>query len=238
MFRKRGRPPEQLPIGGYEYANEREDKQTPIHQSLVPLETPRQLPLPSVREFDQDVVMRQEKNAENELSAQPLLSQQNDLSISQDRRFANNPLHNTYSLGHCRTERRVFMCAVWAAARATLSPVTCAESLANADTFRSSRLRVRASWAQRSPTSFLTIQPLSQGGSEIMSGTPHNAPLALQLVHLLVVRTYGAHTSNAASGKSGKHVVWKLDWRGVADSGGRKLDKPRLKRPMGLPECP
>ena len=59
MFRKRGRPPEQLPIGGYEKPNEGENEQILVHQSLRPLETPRQLPLPPVREFDQDVVMQQ-----------------------------------------------------------------------------------------------------------------------------------------------------------------------------------
>ena len=38
MFRKRGRPPEQLPIGGYDRLNDEETGQIPDHQSL---EAPR-----------------------------------------------------------------------------------------------------------------------------------------------------------------------------------------------------
>ena len=59
MFRKRGRPPEQMPIGGYDRQDDRESQQIPNHQLL---EAPRQLPLPSCQEFDQDVVMQQESN--------------------------------------------------------------------------------------------------------------------------------------------------------------------------------
>ena len=45
MFRKCGRPPEQLPISGYENPetrNQPDFEQIPVHQSLVPLEEPRQ----------------------------------------------------------------------------------------------------------------------------------------------------------------------------------------------------
>ena len=93
MFRKRGRPPEpeQLPIAGYDKPEEREVGQIPVHQSL---EAPRQLPLPSVREFDQDVVMQPDSNADNSLSVPPFSRQQDDdMSNSQDRRLALNPLH-------------------------------------------------------------------------------------------------------------------------------------------------
>ena len=60
MFRKRGRPPEQLPIGGYDNQGENETGQIPVHQSLISLEEPRQLPLAPVKEFEHDVVMQQE----------------------------------------------------------------------------------------------------------------------------------------------------------------------------------
>ena len=59
MFRNRGRPPDPLPIGGYEQPSNEESNQIPVHQLM---ETPRQLPLPSVRELEQDVVMQQESN--------------------------------------------------------------------------------------------------------------------------------------------------------------------------------
>ena len=89
MFRKRGRPPEQLPIGGYDRSNEEEIGQIPDHQSL---EAPRQLPLPPVREFEQDVVMQQEIDTGNNLSVQPFSTQHVDsISNSQDRRLALNP---------------------------------------------------------------------------------------------------------------------------------------------------
>ena len=79
MFRKRGRPPEQLPIGGYENSNDRENEQIPVHQSLIPLETPRQLPLAPVRELEQDVVMQHGNDAGNDLSVQPMSSHQGDI---------------------------------------------------------------------------------------------------------------------------------------------------------------
>ena len=70
MFRKRGRPPERLPIGGYDKPNDEENQQISDHQLL---DAPRQLPLPLVREFDQDVVMQQEVNTGNSLSVQSFL---------------------------------------------------------------------------------------------------------------------------------------------------------------------
>ena len=66
MARKRGRPPEQLPIGGYEKPNEGETEQIPIHQ---------------------------ENAAGNDLSVQLLVPQQSYIiSNSQDRRLVYNPL--------------------------------------------------------------------------------------------------------------------------------------------------
>ena len=59
MFRKRGRPPDPLPIRGYDKPKDEESTQIPVHQLL---ETPRQLPLPSVRELEPDVVLQQESN--------------------------------------------------------------------------------------------------------------------------------------------------------------------------------
>ena len=89
MFRKRGQPPEQLPTGGYDKPTEEEIGQTPVHQ---PLEASRQLPLPSVREFEQDVVMQPEIETGNNLSVQPSSTQHVDnISHSQDRRLALNP---------------------------------------------------------------------------------------------------------------------------------------------------
>ena len=88
MFRRRGRPPEQLPIGGYDKLNKEEIGQIPVHQSL---EAPRQLPLPFVREFEQDVVTEPEINAGNNLSVRPFSAQHVDnMSNSQDTRLALN----------------------------------------------------------------------------------------------------------------------------------------------------
>ena len=90
MFRKRGRPPDPFPIGGYDKPNEEENAQIPVHQLL---EAPRQLPLPSVREFEQDVVMQPEVDVGNNLGAQPFSTHHVDnMSNSQDRRLAINPL--------------------------------------------------------------------------------------------------------------------------------------------------
>ena len=90
MFRKRGRPPEPLPIGGYDQPSEEENVQIPVHQLL---EAMRQLPLPSVRELESDVVMQQEQDVGNNLRVQPFSSQHVDnISNSQERRLAYNPL--------------------------------------------------------------------------------------------------------------------------------------------------
>ena len=47
---KRGRPPDPLPIGGYDKTSDEEVLPVPVHQLL---EAPRQLPLPSVRNRNQ-----------------------------------------------------------------------------------------------------------------------------------------------------------------------------------------
>ena len=89
MFRKRGRPPDPLPIGGYNKPTDEESTQISVHQLL---EAPRQLPLPSVREFELDAVMQQENNEGNTLTMQPLSSQHVDnISASQARRLSLNP---------------------------------------------------------------------------------------------------------------------------------------------------
>ena len=90
MFRKRGRPPDPLPIGGYDKPSDEESTQIPVHQLL---EAPRQLPLPSVRELESDVVMQQEQNVGNDLRVQPFSSQHVDnMSTSQERRLVYDPL--------------------------------------------------------------------------------------------------------------------------------------------------
>ena len=89
MFRKRGRPPEPLPIGGYDKPNDEESTPIPVCQLL---EAPRQLPLPSVRESGSDVVMQQEQDVGDNLRVQPFSSQHVDnISNSQERRLAYNP---------------------------------------------------------------------------------------------------------------------------------------------------
>ena len=66
--------------------------QIPVHQLL---EAPRQLPLPSVRELESDIVMQQEQDVGSNLRAQPFVSQHVDnISNSQERRLAYDPLHN------------------------------------------------------------------------------------------------------------------------------------------------
>ena len=92
MFRKRGRPPDPLPIGGYEQPSNEESTQIPVHQLM---EAPRQLPLPSVRELEQDAIMQQETTEVNSAlvgpsSSQPLQQDDNRLN-PQDRRLAINP---------------------------------------------------------------------------------------------------------------------------------------------------
>ena len=92
MFRKRGRPPEPLPIGGYEQLSNEESNQIPVHQLM---EAPRQLPLPSVRELEQDAIMQQDtsevNNALVETSSSQPLQQDDDLLNPQDRRLTINP---------------------------------------------------------------------------------------------------------------------------------------------------
>ena len=90
MFRKRGRPPDPLPIGGYDKPNDEESTQIPVHQLL---ETPRQLPLPSVRELETDVAMQREQDMGTDLRVQPLSSHHVDnITNSQERRLAYSPL--------------------------------------------------------------------------------------------------------------------------------------------------
>ena len=99
MFRKRGRPPEPpLQIGGYDNLDQgQEDTQIPSHQLR---DAPRQLPLPSVREFEQSTDVQQEQqglsNAIVELNP---LSQQHDVDMldSHNRRLSQDPQH----FAHC-----------------------------------------------------------------------------------------------------------------------------------------
>ena len=53
---KRGQPPEQLLIGGYDKPNDEEIGQIPVHQSL---EAPRQLLLPSVGNLNKMLLCNQ-----------------------------------------------------------------------------------------------------------------------------------------------------------------------------------
>ena len=99
MFRKRGRPPDPpLQIGGYDNTDQRQvDSQIPGHQLR---DAPRQLPLPSVREFEQGTDVQQEQpgfsNAIVELSSS---SHQQDVDMldSYNRRLSQNPRHKTSS---------------------------------------------------------------------------------------------------------------------------------------------
>ena len=65
-----------------------------VHQLL---EAPRQLPLPSVRELESNVVAQQERNEGNDELVQPSLSQSSqhvdNIENSQERRLALNPQH-------------------------------------------------------------------------------------------------------------------------------------------------
>ena len=92
MFRKHGRPPEPLPIGGYDTSLNEEDSQIPVHQLL---EAPRQLPLPSVRELESNVVVQQGRNEGNNELVQPNVLQSSqhvdNIEDSQERRLALNP---------------------------------------------------------------------------------------------------------------------------------------------------
>ena len=93
MFRKRGRPPDPpLQIGGYDNLNQQQgDTQIPGHQLR---DAPRQLPLPSVREFEQSTDVQQEQpgfnNAIVELS-QSSHQQDVDMLDSYNRRLSQNP---------------------------------------------------------------------------------------------------------------------------------------------------
>ena len=88
MFRNRGRPPDPLPIDGYEQPANKESNQTPVHQLV---ETPRQLPLPPVRELEQDEIMQQEptetSNAFVESSVSQSLQQDDNMLNSKERRL-------------------------------------------------------------------------------------------------------------------------------------------------------
>ena len=88
MFRNRGRPPDPLPIGGYEQPANEESNQIPVHQSV---EAPRQLPLPPVRELEQYAIMQQEptetSNAFVESSVSQSLQQDDNMLNSQERRL-------------------------------------------------------------------------------------------------------------------------------------------------------
>ena len=89
MCRNRGRPPDPLPIGGYEQPSNEESNQIPVHQLM---ETPRQLPLPPVREFEQNATMQQEStetsNAFVESSSLQPVSQDDNMLNPQERRLA------------------------------------------------------------------------------------------------------------------------------------------------------
>ena len=99
MFRNRGRPPDPLPIGGYEQPSNEESNQIPVHQLM---ETPRQLPLPSVREFEQDAIMQQEPTEVSNVIVEPSSSQplqQDDNMLNpQERRLALKPQQKTIRL--------------------------------------------------------------------------------------------------------------------------------------------
>ena len=87
MFRKRGRPPNPpLQIGGCDKPTHEESEQIPAEQLR---EAPKQLPLPSVREFDQSALMQQQQsginNAVVESSSSQRLQQDVNMLDSQDR---------------------------------------------------------------------------------------------------------------------------------------------------------
>ena len=93
MFRKRGRPPDPpLQIGGYDNSSQgQENIQIPGHQLR---DAPRQLPLPSVREFEQSPDVQQEQPGfSNAIVESSSLSQQHDVDMldSYNRRLSQNP---------------------------------------------------------------------------------------------------------------------------------------------------
>ena len=85
----RGRPPEPKPIGGCDQPTDEESNQIPVHQLV---ETPRQLPLPPVRELEQDAIMQQEPietgNAFGESNVSQSLQQDDNMLSSQERRLS------------------------------------------------------------------------------------------------------------------------------------------------------
>ena len=97
MFRKRGRPPDPpLQIGGYDTSGQgQESNQIPGHQLR---DAPRQLPLPSVRDFDQSKDVQQEQpRFNNAIVESSSSSQQHDVDMldSHHRRLSQNPQHLT-----------------------------------------------------------------------------------------------------------------------------------------------
>ena len=93
MFRKRGRPPEPpLQIGGYDKPSQEETNQIPAHQLG---DAPRQLPLPAVRECEQDAIAQQEQPLFNNaiVESSSLQQRQHDVDMldPQDRRLTMNP---------------------------------------------------------------------------------------------------------------------------------------------------
>ena len=92
MFRKRGRPPEPLPIGRYYKSSDEESLPVPVHQLFGSAET---VPLPSVTELEPSMVAQQERNEGNNELVQPSLSQSSqhvdNIESSQERRLAYNP---------------------------------------------------------------------------------------------------------------------------------------------------
>ena len=93
MFQKRGRPPEPpLQIGGYDKPSQEENNQIPAHQLR---DVPRQLPLPAVREFEQNAVIQQEQPGFNNAIVESSSSQQGqydvDMLDSYNRRLPINP---------------------------------------------------------------------------------------------------------------------------------------------------
>ena len=98
MFRKRGRPPDPpLQIGGYDKPTHEESEQIPVHQLR---EAPKQLPLPSVREFEQNMLMQQQSGINNAIvksSSSQRLQQDVNMLDSQDRRLMLDPEQISFS---------------------------------------------------------------------------------------------------------------------------------------------
>ena len=97
MFRKRGRPPDPpLQIGGYDKPGHEERNQIPVHQLR---DAPRQLPLPAVREFEQNTDVQQEQPGfSNAIVESSSSTQQRDVDMfdSYHRRLSNTQGHNRY----------------------------------------------------------------------------------------------------------------------------------------------